>query len=680
MHSRLPVIEVLVRLISVCAACLTAACAWAAAAQAADLEVVGGDSPRTVQLQLCPEGPAGSRPERACVTSGEGPYQGGRLTIRVRGASAGETLTVGYLRDGVPATVLSYDHSEPVFLLKETQIPLTATGEQPLDVAVGFTASPGESPSTLSGSLVVAPATGKPASVPVTAEARSFSGIAVSPATLSIDGEDPESQLMVEGPELDEYLQLHGQERLSTTLRGNGDDTAEATLSLPQANGTTHAAATVAVTADEVAAGKYSGRIALPEVPAEGGAASIELHEHESFALLVALVLAGVVFVGIGTRLVTAAGRRKQLGAVLDQSYDAYAFVAETGETKSWRLDDLLGMPPVRLTAEQKKAASKAEPEGDRLQGLQALRHSIATARSAQDLDEDATRVLDMVGRMQRWLRLEPLARRLALVEACKGTGTLPEEGEGEDRKDPRNWADSSTLRDTRAIQAMARREPADADKADELVARLAFQIDWHNRMAVAWEAADRRPELAKPVRKLDEALDGDDSAEERKLGELSPLTARLDALIGELPEDTPVPDPPEVDEKAISDCGGELGLTKVDWEASPHLFTGWATLDAQSYGQLGSRAATSSRGQYMPGAGDLLHEMDQLKPADFYWTAAILAVASAAYSVSAYNDTWGSGTDLATAFLAGALGKVAVNWAALPIFQSVRLRKAAKD
>lgn len=69
-------------------------------------------------------------------------------------------------------------------------------------------------------------------------------------------------------------------------------------------------------------------------------------------------------------------------------------------------------------------------------------------------------------------------------------------------------------------------------------------------------------------------------------------------------------------------------GLTDVVWSASPNLFTGWATLDGKSHGQPVRQAA-------------------------------------------AWND-------LVTAFVAGLVGHVVVKWAALPAFQSLRLRAQA--
>jgi hypothetical protein len=132
---------------------------------------------------------------------------------------------------------------------------------------------------------------------------------------------------------------------------------------------------------------------------------------------------------------------------------------------------------------------------------------------------------------------------------------------------------------------------------------------------------------------------------------------------------------PPEVD----ADEAEELGITPVDWDASPSLFTGWATLDGPSYGQLVRRAATSSRTVYRRGGflESCVTEAKTLRPVDVFWTLGILGFSSLAYGVTNYSHTWGSGEDMAKAFLAGATGAAAVKWAALPIFRSARIRSS---
>ena len=691
--------EALMRVAGVCAACLVmcagATTAWAADSASGGLEIIGGDGARTVQLQLCPRVPVDSGPELACVKDSEGRYRGGRLTVRVRndGDGADEPLKVAYLRNGATPTELSGDESKPVFLLSETQEPPTLSGRQPLDVSVGFALSPGKAAATLSGSLVLTAGQGKPVSVPVTVEVRTFSGLTVSPSTLSIDSGEPNADLTVEGPELAEYLESHGGEELNTTLHGDGDDTATASLKLRGAGGATRLTSTLTVSGDPPA-GKYTGKLVLPELSADTGTATIELNQRKSclclvltFILLLLVVFVGIFVTGIGTRVVTMATRRTLLKEVLDQTYNVFVYVLKRRERDgkpieiaSWLLDDLLGEDP--------KSRENATVRPGRLQGLPALRASIETARSSADLDEDADRVLDMIARMQRWLRVEPLVRRLALVKAeFEPQGKLPEEkeetGDGNTKDlDPLAWSDSKTLRDTRALLEMARREPADVDKADDLVARLLFQVEWHRRMAAAWETAciaGADPKRPKEIRALDGALGDESKVGTRSATEQDGLTATLEGMLrkhGNIELDAIGDIPGE----KIGRGGRKRGVTRVEWNASANLFTGWATLDGPSYGQLANRAATSSRARYMPSWDAIGREAGRFDRADAGWTVAILVFAAVTYGTATYGESWGSAKDLTTAFLAGSLGKVTIDWAALPIFQSVRLRKAKKD
>jgi hypothetical protein len=539
--------------------------------------------------------------------------------------------------------------------------PLTVAGRKSRSVSIGFALPLTESAAAIDGKLVISTGDEKPLAVQVSGEARSFGGVTVTPSTLPVDADDDGAELTLEGPELVEYLRSHGGEELSATLYGAGNDTAEATLTLPTADevegpdtsgggelasNANRATAGVAVDDSDASAGKYTGKIALPELPAETGAVTVELHSHDGFPLMVFLVFAGIFVTGVGTRIATMATRRKRLTEVLTQTYNVFVDVLKgPGEIASWHLDDLL--------AEDPKAPGEPRPRAGRLQGLPALKRSIATARSSADLDEDAERVLDMIARMQRWLRLEPLARRLELVAQRRG------------KDGPLAWEDSNTLRDTRALLELARREPADAEKADDLVARLMFQVEWHSGMAAAWQLSS----LSTRVKELDDALK-DSHAGERKPGELDTLSARLRALLAGVDVPRPGPIPGEPDEDL------DNGMTPVKWEASSNLFTGWATLDAQSYGQVARRVATSSRAQYVPSWTAIRHEL-RFSRADWVWTGTILVFTSAAYSATVYSDTWGGCGDFATAFLAGSLGKVTIDWAALPIFQSVRLRKA---
>lgn len=694
--------------------CALAACllifAWSTSPTAADakskpgVEVVGGTDARTVQLQVCPRrAVAGAEPPHVCVERSGRPYLGGRLTVRIRNTGKGiRTPEISYRPANGTKAIPLPGNSEEVFLIGDgkplTTAKLKTRGKQPLHLSIGFTVPVGESPSALDGTLRVAVEGGEPAELPVSGEARTYTGVTVTPKSLMIDSSSGKAKLALEGPELLEYLHSHGGEVLQTILYGENGHTARAMLTLPTVAQAREEAAEVAsgersefratpevklVDADPTA-GKYAGTLALPGLPSEGSSVEVALHAHDCPWLLFLIVLLGIVLTGIGSRLVTTAARRKLLTKVLDQTHGAYLHIRGTSKVNcGWDLEDLLAEDSSEGDEEPKcelrwprlpwTKSEEAAMKVRRLQGLPALRTSILMARSSKDLDEDAARVLDMVARMQRWLRVEPLARRLsALAETRHGSTELPADP-ADSKSKPLAWENSATARDSGVLLAMERREPEDPAKADELVSRLLFQSKWHNAMVELWDKSPELAGLAPEVRELEGLLGASSTVGTRKAEEQDALEERLNRVWNKRLAGARRPDFPDIPGEQHLDCG----ITPVDWDASAHLFTGWATLDEPSYGQLASQAATSSRGLYMPNPTDLRREFCLLNTIDWIWTLAILAVASAAYTATTYSDTWGGWAAFASAFLAGVLGKAAVNWAGLPIFQSIRLRKA---
>lgn len=687
---------------AVCA-CAIVSVLWGltATAAAADtsLEVIGGTDERTVSLSTCPTASGKSERAHTCPRKTGYPYRGGKLTVLIHNVVDEKTaFELRYLPDGGEGPLALPGGSNRIFLLEggtpvietaaetASERTLTVNGGESLPLSIGFALPLSESSSSIDGTLLVSVAGEQPLSVPVSGETRTFKGVTVVPSTLPIDSSKGNAKITLQGLELLEYLRSHGGEALRAILYGDRGEATEAMLTLPTAKEVKadegvakgqqseyQARPTVSLSDSNPPAGKYTGTLLLPDLPADGGSISVELHSHKPFILLVFLVFLGIVGAGIGSRLVTTASRRKRLNEVLDQTHDAYRHVLASGDTASWRLEDLLG--------EDSPLTNSKEPLAGRLQGLPALRWSIGEARSSADLDEDAGRALDMIARMQRWLRVEPLARRLALVATEETAGpTLPEEEETKEdgtktTKPALAWGDSNTLSNTRALLEMAQREPANSDKADDLVARLIFQIEWHTGVAAAWAATAGDSIRGKEVRALEEALGDGSKAEKREPSEQDDLLARLQGALTK--RKVTVPEIGEIEGENVGQEGRKLGITPVRWDASANLFTGWATLDAPSYGQLARRAATSSRSIYMPGPADLWREIKLTNLYDWAWTVAILAVASVAYGTATYDDTWGTHADLGTALLAGFLGKVTVNWAVLPIFQSIRLRKA---
>jgi hypothetical protein len=96
--------------------------------------------------------------------------------------------------------------------------------------------------------------------------------------------------------------------------------------------------------------------------------------------------------------------------------------------------------------------------------------------------------------------------------------------------------------------------------------------------------------------------------------------------------------------------------------------------------------ASTSRLRDKLRGTSATTHDGERIQPPvgaiirrDLLWTASIALVTSVAYIPTIYNPAWGTTADYVSAFAAGFLGKVAINWAAMPLFQSLRAGKSGK-
>lgn len=345
--------------------------------------------------------------------------------------------------------------------------------------------------------------------------------------------------------------------------------------------------------------------------------------------------------------LFTLARRRGIMRSALHESINAYKAV--TGNPVAWDISDLIG-------ATQRSRG--------RLQGADAVLSSINEARSTTDLNEDNDRVLDLVARIQRWLRAEPAARRLQMVQAQD-----PPTGARPDRANL-PWGASNTSLDTYMLLEAAKNEPPDAAWADDLVARLLRQAVWHHSLRYAWTHGDDSLS-ASDLKDLDgqSQTASVPGVMSRTAAEQELLSAELDKRMRSISLDAgPMPLPPNP----------APPLVEPTWTSSPDLFIGWATLDGPSFGQLVSQSRATGRALRSPSKPK---DQPTFERSAWSWASGfivvlvIIAAASLAYLPTAYSDTWGNTTDILTAITAGLAGHIVINWTALPLFQSRRLR-----
>jgi hypothetical protein len=407
--------------------------------------------------------------------------------------------------------------------------------------------------------------------------------------------------------------------------------------------------------------GRYGGgEVTLFPHSSEAPRMKLTVASHRSFLLAIALVFLGVLVGVLAKALYALNARRDVLLAAVAEADDRVNEVStgldadvDVVARVTWYLDD--------LATARGQAAGANSPLGA-LSGVQALRARIAEARNDKDLEEDTGAVLEVVARIQRWLRLAPAAWLLERVAGEQSGAAAP-------------WHAARTWRDTRLLQERLRYEPQGPAEADDLAARVLWQIRWHH-LLFALHAAAAAPEHAAALQEI-EALDATLPANSNVLTRTSAERDELAFKLEQLREKPALPQPADLqDMPVLSLAVGALPVgLEVNWQATPNLFTGWATLDGTTWLRVRARAVERS-GRRRPQLRQ--PSSAEVVPA-LIWSLLPVIAASVVYAVTVYGETWGSTTDLATALAAGFAGKVTVDLATLPIFQSRRVLPPAK-
>jgi hypothetical protein len=635
----------------------------------------------------------------------------GSASLLVRNGDAGKAeLEVRYLAAGEAIPEMLPGDSGTVFLEgaglpEKGPIALGSGALQPL--ALRFQLDAGAPADAIDGQLILTLVTGEAKAaettlLPVSGVAAKAGSVSVQPESVTIEAGDS-AELRLAGQGLADFLKAAeasatGVPTRTAVVSDASGDSVRIEIVLPKVKEippeTPHeATATVRLApGQDPSAGSYSGKVALAEAP-EAPTVTVTVKSHECFLLMILFVLIGIVAAGLLTRVVSLAARRTLLLENLQRNLAAFQYVSswKDGDGKpipvvSWRLEDLLDEPEIGDDGTLRPPTPE-KTRTERLQGIPGLIRSIETARSAKDLDEDTVRVLDVIARLQRWLRVEPAARRLATV-----AGTAPRDLPlGKSKSLP--WAGTRPWQATEILREAAKQEPKDADAADTLVAQLLWQAEWHHHVVQTWKAVIEKGDGELGERLKSEIVEK--SPEPAKVLSLTAeerdeLDVELTAFVRGALKDTGIEltDPPGTDRPTAAEAETQttFGVTPVRWAASPNLFTGWATLDARSYGQLVRRATSTARANttnwlHDTGFGATVkREARAYRPADVFWTFVALFIASVVYAKANYGDTWGSIEDIGTALMAGLLGTAAVNWAALPIFRSLRLRQGENE
>ena len=614
---------------------------------------MGGVEARTIPLEACDaDKPAADA--LAAVKSGGCPRGKPRtlmgvLRIALDIAKKGQ-LTVSYLRSEADEEVPASEH----FAVVEPGEATVKAGELRV-LTLRFAVPQGKGLSTVNGTVFVkhgdtrfplpvkAPAAELkvvPATVPIEC---TFGGDGCETTTVTLTGTAVPQ--LVENVVEKEEITVELRKDLHTATAKIDEITPDGTDALK-------ATARVRITDDGIPGRTYKGTAEL--LPGEKPVTlDIELKHGFSGWIPFIVILIGVLFGALLPRVRSHWRRQKLLRAELDAAVDQYETRLKRigGNPASYRLKDLVDFTP------NGPPAAVAE-----------LRTAIATARNDADLDEDTTRVLDLIARLQRWLRVEPAAQRFDQV----ATSQPHQPGTGQ-----KAWKDTRTWHDSLALRAALHDEPKDADAADDLVARVLWQIQWHHRMERAWNhvAEGKGNVTAKQLDEVDAKLTSSPVLD-RTASQRAELEADLDRLTQDL-------DIPDLGAPEGADVRSTV-LGDVNWQAPSFNFRGWATLNGPQYKQLKERVSNSGRDIEAQRPARKTEEdstvgstVRRLFSGTIHSLPAIL-LACTVYFLGVYDDSWGSAIDFLTALIAGAAGKIVIDWAGLPLFRSVRLRKPA--
>ena len=464
------------------------------------------------------------------------PYLGGMLTVQIRSTVSGiRTPTVSYRPADRASPIPLFGQSKRALLIGDDGKPLKkgmlkTRGTRPLRLSVAFAVPADEAASALDGTLRVAIEGGEPAELPVNGEARTYSGVTVAPDALTVDSSDDSAKLALEGPELIEYLRSHGGEELRALLYDDGGDTANAMFTLPTAAdaleedeyvraGTRseyRVESEVKLTHSTFAAGKFSGKLVLPGLPTKANSVAVDLHAHWSFWVTMLAVLLGIAVTGVGTRIVTMAGRRRLLTNALEQTYSVFVYVVRRpGEIASWHLDDLLGEDP-----------AEGEPMRKPARGQAAGAAGAVGERRDRPLERRPRRGCDPCARHGR-------AHAALAARRARRASPRPPQGHGQRQAEAARRRESEAAARLEGLAHPARHHGAARDGATRARRRrqgrragrrMLFQARWHNGVAALWRAAAQ--EASKPgahprideVRALEAALGEESKATSREL------------------------------------------------------------------------------------------------------------------------------------------------------------------
>jgi hypothetical protein len=670
-----------------------AAFAPSAAAQA-PIELVGGTGERTVALTVQPA-PRG----------GTGRVLAGTVLVTARNTSASREVVQVRLSDSVPGT--------PV-LVRQT-IPAGAIRQIPVTIQLPSGREPGELDGTLliestaPGAHLAVPA----ASVPVTAVIAPIGDVRFAPNPTVVQvtrwclvvfacntTKGGTVELSGAGvPRLLAVLKAAGSPALSTKLR-SGSNTLDAELTHLQSDPERPGRATAQlVLGTKPKPGTFTGSIALSSLLAQAPSLEIQVHSRYMFAWAALAILLGVLVAGYLYQQLGLSRRKRVLRELMDNTINGEYCShrsensvdgGEDGATLIW---DPEIQCPLRDNPAWNYYTELDTPEN--------IYTAIYWARNAADLDEAQTAALTVVRAVKMWLFALSAVRDL--WEASQGPSLGRE-----------HWLQSAAAHDTALLLRKARHVPADSAACAALVTAAKRQTLWQEALAEAWDLRETLIEgggntanaagninLLPLIENAKPALSRDDDEQDKLELELEAIRSQLVELAEQTHEqaatpnvEIPIPSEPErevVSERLRNELIALAVPDRLDFAriqalravapagaSDEHGQAPAAELAGANAGanaapaQVPSRASRPSPPSSVTSRSGIVR---RLALVDLMLSFAILVATAVLYAVTVYGPSWGSAADWASAFGAGFLGQVTVQWALLPMYRSMRLR-----
>lgn len=619
----------------------------------------------------------------------------GTAVLALRSKVPVDSLRVSY----VPSGGTEGEAAGSVALAGGADDSFTAGGER--SVPLVFTLPAGSGPEDLGGTVVIrsirgGKAVGHRLELAVSGVGADLAGISIQPEKLSIDavGEVPTSgptdeaaRIQLSGPGVPALLASGTTPAFDLLLRSDHGDEVHARLANLEP-GSSAAVATAEVKLEgTLKPGKYEGSAPLSPLSPTSPKLAIEVESGNSFlwallAVFIGAVLGGALYLASGIHRRKAL-LRDEVKSLLRSYTDALGRVTASGENGRpalWTLDAYLGKD--RKAWYEVKWNAVLDFDG----AVRTIWSDIHWARNEEDLDEVAAQVSELRSRIVRWVTV---ADSIAALQAASKLSPKGIAGH--------LWEDTKTAKDSELLLEQIREiEPGDDGAGKALIERINRQARWHVELAEAWHARavltldvtedpGRYDDSIKDTMKqLNlEALDEKASPEaERDAEEQVPLTIELDRL----------------KKRIFAVYKGDADDLKLEQPLPPRSVFAAPTLGvAAAAGSSGpieeaivedrvmveaSRAEPPPMDAVLRGASAsgsthdgkrIGFQVQAIAQRDLLWTFATALAASAAYIPTIYNSTWGTPSDYVGAFAAGFLGKTVINWAALPLFRSLK-------